>query len=219
MQGTIRFYGTPAEEGGSGKVYMVREGLFNDVDIALHWHPGDENEASAGAALANKSAKFRFHGVSAHAAGSPDKGRSALDGVEAMDMMVNMMREHIPQEARIHYVITDGGKAPNVVPDFAEVYYYARHNNRDVVIDIFDRMVKAAEGAALGTGTTMDYEMIGGTHELLPNLTLQKIMHDNLSEVGGIEYTADEKVFADKIAKTLGMDGSGFSYCQKRATL
>lgn len=206
MQGTIRFYGTPAEEGGSGKVYMVREGLFNDVDVALHWHPSAQNAASAGAALANKSAKFRFHGVSAHAAGSPEKGRSALDGVEAMDMMVNMMREHIPQEARIHYVITDGGKAPNVVPDFAEVYYYARHNNRDVVIDIFDRMVKAAEGAALGTGTTMDYEMIGGTHELLPNLTLQKLMHENLSEVGGIEYTAEEKAFADKIAKTLGMD-------------
>lgn len=205
-QGTLRFYGTPAEEGGSGKVYMVREGLFNDVDIALHWHPGAQNAASSGAALANKSAKFRFHGISAHAAGSPEKGRSALDGVEAMNMMVNMMREHIPQEARIHYVITSGGKAPNVVPDFAEVYYYARHNNRDVVIDIFDRMVKAAEGAALGTGTTMDYEMIGGTHELLPNLTLQKVMHENLSEVGGITYTAEEKEFADKIAKTLGMD-------------
>ncbi len=206
MQGTIRFYGTPAEEGGSGKVYMVREGLFDDVDVALHWHPGAQNAASAGAALANKSAKFRFHGISAHAAGSPEKGRSALDGVEAMNMMVNMMREHVPQEARIHYVITAGGKAPNVVPDFAEVYYYARHNNRDVVIDIFDRMVKAAEGAALGTGTTMDFEMIGGTHELLPNLTLQKLMHENLSEVGGITYTDEEKVFADKIAKTLGME-------------
>lgn len=203
-QGTIRFYGTPAEEGGSGKVYMVREGLFNDVDIALHWHPGAQNAASAGAALANKSAKFRFHGISAHAAGAPEKGRSALDGVEAMNMMVNMMREHIPQEARIHYVITDGGKAPNVVPDFAEVYYYARHNNRNVVIDIFDRMVKAAKGAAIGTGTTMDYEMIGGVHQLLPNLTLQKLMHENLSEVGGIDYTAEEKVFADKIAITLG---------------
>lgn len=203
-KGTIRFYGTPAEEGGSGKVYMVREGLFNDVDVALHWHPGAQNAASAGAALANKSAKFRFHGVSAHAAGSPEKGRSALDGVEGMNMMVNMMREHIPQEARIHYVITDGGKAPNVVPDFAEVYYYARHNNRDVVIDIFDRIIKAAEGSALGTGTTMDFEMIGGTHELLPNLTLQKLMHDNLSKVGGIEYTADEKAFADKIALSLG---------------
>ncbi|MFD2099214.1 amidohydrolase [Flagellimonas iocasae] len=203
-QGTIRFYGCPAEEGGSGKVYMVREGVFNDVDVALHWHPGAENEASAGAALANKSAKFRFHGVSAHAAGAPERGRSALDGVEAMDMMVNMMREHIPQDARIHYVITDGGKAPNVVPDFAEVYYYARHGKRDVVIDIFDRIVKAAEGAALGTGTTMDYEMIGGTHELLPNLTLQKIMFDNLTKVGGVTYTPEEKVFAEKIATTLG---------------
>ncbi len=183
-KGTIRFYGCPAEEGGSGKVYMVREGLFNDVDVALHWHPSSQNAASAGAALANKSAKFRFYGTSAHAAGAPEMDRSALDGVEAMNNMINMMREHIPQEARIHYVITDGGKAPNVVPNFAEVYYYARHNKRDVVIDIFDRMVKAAEGAALGTGTTMDYEMIGGTHELLPNLTLQKIMHDNLSKVG-----------------------------------
>jgi aminobenzoyl-glutamate utilization protein B len=154
--------------------------------------------------LANKSAKFRFYGVSSHAAAAPEMGRSALDGVEAMNAMVNMMREHIIQEARIHYVITDGGKAPNVVPDFAEVYYYARHNTRNVVIDIFDRIVKAAEGAAIGTGTTMDYEMIGGTHELLPNLTLQKVMHDNLSKVGGLEYTADEKAFADKIAISLG---------------
>ncbi len=206
VKGTIRFYGTPAEEGGSGKVYMVREGLFDDVDVALHWHPGARNAASAGAALANKSAKFRFYGVSAHAAGSPEKGRSSLDGVEAMNMMVNMMREHVPEKARIHYVITSGGKAPNVVPDFAEVYYYARHNSRAVVIEIFDRIVKAAEGAAMGTGTTMDYEMIGGTHELLPNLTLQKLMHDNLSKIGGIEYNEEEKVFADKIAKSLGQE-------------
>jgi aminobenzoyl-glutamate utilization protein B len=121
-----------------------------------------------------------------------------------MNMMVNMMREHIPQDARIHYVITDGGKAPNVVPDYAEVYYYARHGNRDVVINIFDRMVKAAEGAAMGTGTTMEYEMIGGTHELLPNLTLQKLVHDNLSTIGGITYTNEERAFAKKIAKSLG---------------
>ncbi len=206
MQGTIRFYGCPAEEGGSGKVYMVREGLFEDVDVALHWHPSSQNAASAGAALANKSAKFRFYGTSAHAAGAPERGRSALDGVEAMNVMVNMMREHIPQEARIHYVITDGGKAPNVVPNFAEVYYYARHGKRDVVIDIFDRIVKAAEGAALGTGTTMDYEMIGGTHELLPNLTLQKLMHENLTKIGGITYTDEEKKFAEKISKSLGYD-------------
>ena len=205
-KGTIRFYGCPAEEGGSGKVYMVRDGLFSDVDVALHWHPGAENEANAGAALANKSAKFRFYGISAHAAGSPEKGRSALDGVEAMNMMVNMMREHIPEEARIHYVITSGGKAPNVVPDFAEVYYYARHDKRDVVLNIFDRIVKASEGAALGTGTTTDYELIGGTHELLPNLTLQKLMYDNLTKVQGISYTPEEIVFADKIAKTMGYD-------------
>lgn len=205
-KGTIRFYGTPAEEGGSGKVYMVREGLFDDADVVLHWHPGSQNAANAGAALANKSAKFRFHGVSAHAAAAPYKGRSALDGVEAMNYMINMMREHIPETTRIHYVITDGGKAPNVVPDFAEVYYYVRHEKRDVVMSIFDRMVKAAEGAALGTGTTMDYEMIGGTHELLPNLTLQKLMFDNLTKVGGIEYTPEEKIFANKIAKTLGYE-------------
>ncbi|MEE9363658.1 MAG: amidohydrolase [Cellulophaga sp.] len=202
--GTIRFFGCPAEEGGSGKVYLVREGLFNDVDVALHWHPGAQNSANAGAALANKSAKFRFYGISAHAAASPEKGRSALDGVESMNMMINMMREHIPEEARIHYVITDGGKAPNVVPDYAEVYYYARHNTRDVVISIFDRIVNAAKGAALGTGTTMKYEMIGGTHELLPNLTLQKLMHENLSKIGGFTYTAQEKEFADKIAVSLG---------------
>lgn len=202
--GTIRFYGCPAEEGGSGKVYMVREGLFNDLDVALHWHPGADNNANAGAALANKSAKFRFHGISAHAAGSPERGRSALDGVEALNYMVNMMREHIPQETRIHYVITDGGKAPNVVPDFAEVYYYARHDSRQVVMEVFDRIVKAAEGAALGTGTTMDYEMIGGTHELLPNLALQEIMYRNLVTVGGVEYDAEETEFAEKISKSLG---------------
>tara|TARA_B110000046_G_scaffold171216_1_gene191850 strand:- start:6278 stop:7705 length:1428 start_codon:yes stop_codon:yes gene_type:complete len=204
QKGTIRFYGCPAEEGGGAKVYMARDGLFDDVDIALHWHPSSQNAASAAAALANISAKFRFHGVSAHAAGAPEKGRSSLDGVEAMNAMVNMMREHVPQEARIHYVITDGGKAPNVVPDFAEVYYYSRHNSRDVVRSIFNRIVKAGEGAALGTGTTMDYEIINGVHELLPNLSLQKLVHDNLSAIGGVTYSEEEKEFAEKIALSLG---------------
>jgi aminobenzoyl-glutamate utilization protein B len=122
--GTLRVYGTPAEEGGSGKVYMVRDGQFDDVDIVLHWHAGDSNSAEASTTLANRSAKFRFKGISAHAAGSPEKARSALDGVEAFNHMVNLMREHVPQETRIHYVITAGGNAPNVVPDFAEVFYY-----------------------------------------------------------------------------------------------
>lgn len=205
-KGTIRFYGCPAEEGGSGKVYLVREGLFNDVDVALHWHPSDANDANPGSALANKSAKFRFYGIASHAGMAPEKGRSALDGVEAMDMMVNMMREHIPSDARIHYVITNGGKAPNVVPDFAEVYYYVRHGNRKTVVEIFDRITKAAEGAALGTGTKMDYELIGGTHELLPNTTLQKIMYANLVKVGGVTYTQEEKEFGNQIIQSLGIE-------------
>jgi aminobenzoyl-glutamate utilization protein B len=205
-KGTIRFYGCPAEEGGSGKVYLVREGLFNDVDTALHWHPADANDANPGSALANKSAKFRFYGIASHAGMAPEKGRSALDGVEAMDMMVNMMREHIPSDARIHYVITNGGKAPNVVPDFAEVYYYVRHGNRKTVVEIFDRITKAAEGAALGTGTRMDYELIGGTHELLPNTTLQQLMYTNLIKVGGVNYTEEEKIFGKAIIKSLGIE-------------
>ena len=161
-KGTLRVYGCPAEEGGSGKVYMVRAGMFDDVSAVLHWHPGNDNAAGIAPWLANKNAKFRFYGVAAHAAGAPEKGRSALDGVEAMDYMVNMMREHVQQDTRIHYVITKGGDAPNVVPAFAEVYYYVRHPDMQVVKDTWDRLVKCAEGAALGTGTTMKYEVIGG---------------------------------------------------------
>ena len=199
LTGTIRVYGCPAEEGGSGKVYMVRAGLFNDVDIVVHWHPGDGNSVTLTSALANRSAKFRFHGLAAHAAAAPDKGRSALDGVESMDYMVNMMREHIPQETRIHYVITNGGKAPNVVPDFAEVYYYVRHPKKEEVVRIFDWVVAAAQGAAMGTQTTVDYEIIGGTHDLLLNKTLAVDMQQNLQEVGGVSYTPAEMEFAQKI--------------------
>jgi aminobenzoyl-glutamate utilization protein B len=202
--GTVKFYGCPAEEGGSGKVYMTRAGLFDDVDVALHWHADNKNAASVRPALANKSAKFRFYGISAHAAGAPEKGRSALDAVEAMNAMINMMREHVSESTRIHYVITRGGEAPNVVPDFAEVYYYARHKTRAEVINVFDRIVNAAKGAALGTGTEMEYEMIGGTHELLFNDVLQPMVHKNLQSIGGYQYTAEEKVFAKKIAESLG---------------
>ncbi len=123
IKGTVKVYGTPAEEGGSGKVYMAREGLFEGTDVVLHWHPDSKNSSNPYTSLANKTAKFRFKGISAHASGSPEKGRSALDAVEAMDFMANMMREHMPSDARMHYVITDGGKAPNVVPDYAEVLY------------------------------------------------------------------------------------------------
>jgi aminobenzoyl-glutamate utilization protein B len=202
-QGTIRVFGTPAEEGGSGKVYMVRAGLFNDVDAVMHWHASDVNFAGVDKALANKSAKFRFRGISAHASGAPDKGRSALDGVEAMNVMANMMREHIPSEARMHYVITSGGSAPNVVPDFAEVYYYVRHADATTVESIFDRLVKVSEGAALGTGTTVDHEIIGGTHNLLANEALARVMNEKLNEVGGFAYSPAEQAFAEKIYATL----------------
>jgi aminobenzoyl-glutamate utilization protein B len=201
--GTIRVYGTPAEEGGSGKVYMVRAGLFNDVDAVLHWHPSDVNFGGVDRALSNKSAKFRFRGISAHASGAPEKGRSALDGVEAMNMMANLMREHIPSDARMHYVITSGGSAPNVVPDFAEVYYYVRHMDAKTVESIFDRLVKVSEGAALGTGTTVEHEIIGGTHNLLANEALARVMHEKLNEVGGISYSPDEQAFAAKIYASL----------------
>ena len=206
ISGTIKYYGCPAEEGGSGKVYMTRAGLFDNVDVALHWHAANENSASAGKALANKTAKFRFYGVSSHASGSPEKGRSALDGVEAMNNMVNMLREHTTESTRIHYIITRGGNAPNVVPDFAEVYYYARHTRRDEVIDVFDRIVDAAKGAAIGTGTTMDYEIISGVHELLHVESLQRRVHRNLEKIGGYIYNDEEKAFAEKISKTLGVD-------------
>lgn len=202
IKGTIKVFGSPAEEGGSGKVFMVRAGLFKDVDVAIHWHPDDENSITMMSAIANKSAKFRFKGLSAHASSAPDKGRSSLDGVEAMNHMVNMMREHVPQETRIHYVITDGGKAPNVVPDFAEVYYYIRHPKKDDVKEIFERVVKAAKGASIGTETTFEQQIIGGTHDLLLNKTLGEVMQQNLDKVGGVVYTKEEIEFAKKIQST-----------------
>ncbi|MEO1101017.1 MAG: amidohydrolase [Pseudomonadota bacterium] len=197
--GTIRLYGTPAEEGGSGKVYMVRAGLFDDVDFAIHWHADDENSAAAQTSLANRSAKFRFTGAAAHAAGAPERGRSALDGVEAFNMMVNMMREHVPQDSRIHYVITSGGTAPNIVPEFAEVFYYARHPSPSGVEDIWARMEDAARGAALGTGTTVEWEVIHGNNPLLVNEVLATEMDANLRSVGGIDYTAEERAFVEEI--------------------
>ncbi len=202
-KGTVRLYGTPAEEGGSGKVYMVRDGLFKDVDVALHWHASDENSAAARTTLANRSAKFRFYGTSAHAAGAPDKARSALDGVESFNYMMNLMREHVPQQTRIHYVITHGGLAPNVVPDFAEVFYYVRHPESARVSDIWKRVEQAALGAAQGTGTRVDWEIIHGNHPLVVIESLARMMDEKLRSVGGIKYTKAEKKFADTIHATL----------------
>ena len=202
--GRIRLYGTPAEEGGSGKVYMARAGLFDDVDVAIHWHADDENSAAAQTSLANRSAKFRFRGASAHAAGAPERGRSALDGVEAMNMMVNMMREHTSMDTRIHYVITEGGSAPNVVPDFAEVFYYVRHSDADEVRALWTRLESVAKGAAMGTGTEVDWEVIHGNNPLLVNEALARVMDAKLRSLGGISYTKEERAWAAEIAKSFG---------------
>ncbi len=202
--GTIRFYGTPAEEGGSGKVYMVRAGLFDDVDAIVSWHAGDKNTANPSTNLATISGKFRFTGKSSHAAMAPELGRSALDGVEGMNDLVNMLREHTTEPTRIHYVITKGGDAPNIVPKEAEVYYVIRHSNRLEVKAVWDRVVKAAQGAAIGTETEMTYEIIGGTYERLPNEALEKLMHANMTLVGGVAYTPEDVAFAKEIQKTLG---------------
>jgi aminobenzoyl-glutamate utilization protein B len=201
--GTIKFFGTPAEEGGSGKVYMIRAGLFDDVDAVVSWHPGDRNAVSGASSLANVTAKVRFRGVSAHASSAPHRGRSALDGVEAMNAMVNLMREHVPSDARIHYVITNGGLAPNVVPDFAEVYYYARHNDMRVLDGIWERITNAARGAALGTDTKLEIEITGAVWNVLPNQYLANVMQGHLEAVGGFEYTPAERAFGDGIRKTL----------------
>ncbi len=201
--GTIRVYGTPAEEGGSGKVYLVRAGLFDDVDIAMHWHPDDENSANAQTSLANRSAKFRFYGRSAHAAGAPEKARSALDGVEAFNYMANLMREHIPQQSRMHYVITSGGEAPNVVPDFAEVFYYLRHPDAQVLQSLWVRLESAAKGAAEGTGTRLETEIIHGNHSLVPIESLQRLAHAKMTELGGIDYDESEEAFAKALIETL----------------
>lgn len=203
--GTVRLYGAPAEEGGSGKVYLVRAGLFKDVDVVLHWHPAMVNAAIPTSDNAVISAKFRFHGKASHAASSPQRGRSALEGVEAMDAMVNMMRQHINDGARISYIITKGGDAPNVVPDFAEVYYYVREGSVNDLHKLFDRVVKAANGAAMGTETTVDYEVIHGTYNNLANETLERVMDANLRKRAAdtIRWSPEMQSFAKKLYATI----------------
>ncbi len=202
-EGTVRVYGTPAEEGGSGKVYLTREGYFADVDIMLHWHPSSSNRAAPESSTSNKSGRFRFHGIAAHAAAAPHRGRSALDGVEAMNYMVNLMREHVPSDSRIHYVITDGGRAPNIVPEFAEVYYYVRNPDAEIVAALFERVVAAARGAVLGTETRMTYEVMHGNFPLLRNDTLAGLLHEEMTRIGGYKMNAQQIEFATTIRETL----------------
>ena len=203
ISGTLRYYGTPAEEGGDGKVYMIRAGLFNDVDVILHWHPSDENYVFNGGMLAINSARFQFHGVAAHAAAAPDRGRSALDAVMLMGNGIEFLREHIPSTSRIHYIITNGGAAPNVVPDIAEMYLYARNPSSVVLNNVWGRILKIGQGAALMTETTLEVKDIGGDTNVVPNDVLAKVAQRNLEEVGGFQYTPKERQFAEELQRSL----------------
>lgn len=199
MQGTIKVFGCPAEEGGGGKAYMTMAGCFDGCDAVFDWHPAAVNEVPLSSGKANIGVRFSFHGTTAHASSGPWNGRSALDAVEAFDFMMNMMREHLPEGTLLHYVITHGGDAPNIVPEYAQVYYYFRHPKGAELLKILPRAIKAAEGAALGTGTTMEYEIVNGNYERLINVSLATLMLDNLKKVGGLDLDARETAFVKEV--------------------
>lgn len=206
LPGTLRFYGCPAEEGGSGKIFMARAGAFADCDAALTWHPDDANEPGMRGTLANHFAWFRFHGVSAHAARSPEKGRSALDAVMVMTHAVELLREHVPQETRIHYIITKGGIAATIVPDFSEVYLGVRHPDSTTLEKIWPRIVKCAEAGALATETRFELEVAGGLANVVPNEALAALFERNMKLVGGVRYSSEERAFAEKLRTSLTSD-------------
>jgi aminobenzoyl-glutamate utilization protein B len=206
VSGTLRYYGTPAEEGGSGKVFMVRAGLFKDVDVVLHWHPGDHNSVNNGGMLAVISAKVTFHGIAAHAAMAPERGRSALDAVMLMGNGIEFMREHVPSNSRIHYIISKGGVAPNIVPDLAQMDLVARNPSNTVLADIWERLLKISQGAALMTGTTVDVSEIRSDANIIGNDALASVAQKNLEEVGGFTMSETEKAFALEMQKTLSID-------------
>ena len=203
-RGTVRLYGTPAEETGIGKTYMLRDGLFRDDDVILSWHAGDRTQASYDYSKANVSVKFRFSGLPAHASASPHQGRSALDAVELMNVGVNYLREHVKEDTRIHYVVTNGGGQPNVVPPEAEVWYYLRANKHADVEEYFAWLKEIADGAARMTRTTLSTVQVDADmHEVLPNRALAEAIHKNLELVGAPKFADEEKAFARKTQEPL----------------
>ncbi|MFD1204672.1 MULTISPECIES: M20 family metallopeptidase [Sporosarcina] len=212
LSGTVVFYGCPGEEGGSGKTFMVREGAFNGVDTALTWHPSPINAIMSLPTLANYQVAFRFKGIAAHAANSPHLGRSALDAVELMNVGVNYLREHIIQDARVHYAVTDtGGLSPAVVQPHAEVLYLIRAPKNEQVKGIYDRICKIAEGAALMTETELTIEFMKACSNYIPNRSLEELLHKNLKIVGTSEPSEDEKTFGKQIWDTFSKDEQDFS--------
>jgi aminobenzoyl-glutamate utilization protein B len=206
LPGTIRVYGTPAEETVSGKVYMTMAGVFNDLDVCLHWHPASKNEAWANSSKAVVSAKFTFHGTTAHASSSPESGKSALDGVELMNVGANYMREHLKEDARIHYVITDGGGSPNVVPARATVWYYVRANDHRDVEKNFAWLKDIAQGAALMSRTKLDIYVDSDCHEIIPNMPLSELLTENLKKVGPPKFTPEDQEFARRLQAPLSAE-------------
>ncbi len=199
--GTLRYYGCPAEENAGGKGYMVRAGLFGDVDAALTWHGGAVNAVRMNSSLAETDTKFRFKGRTAHAAANPEMGRSALDAVELMNVGVNYLREHVIQEARIHYVTTNGGGEPNVVPGEAESWYYVRAPRMKQQREIQARVLKIAEGAALMTETSLSTQFTGGCANVIPNQPLAEALHRNMVRVGPPDFDGADVAWAKEITK------------------
>jgi aminobenzoyl-glutamate utilization protein B len=213
IAGTVRYYGCPAEEGGSGKTYMVRDGLFDDVDAALTWHPGTITHVMTCSSLANIQAYFRFTGRASHAAASPELGRSALDAVELMNVGVNYMREHMPQEARVHYAVTNtGGISPNVVQAEAEVLYLIRAPEMSVVEELFARVRKIAEGAALMTETEVAMTLDRATSSLLPNGVLERTLQESLTELEAVPFDAADEAFGRDLRRTLSVQDIAASF-------
>ena len=212
LKGTVKFFGCPAEEMLSGKVWMVREGIFDGVNAVISHHPSSMNSAGLSSSNANNAVKFHYRGKTSHAAGSPEQGRSALDAVELMNIGVNFLREHVIQDARIHYVIEEGGGQPNVVPGYARSWYLIRAPERDQLESIYKRILKIAEGAALMTETELEVEFIKGIYNKVPSLTLSKVVTANMREIGAPTYTAEEMEFAEKVSESI-------SEASKRTTL
>ena len=203
LKGTIRFYGCPAEENFSGKVYMVRDGLFNDVDAVISHHPSTMNAVTLVSSLAVNSAKFHFYGKASHAGASPEHGRSALDAVELMNIGVNYLREHIIQDARIHYIIEKGGDQPNIVPAYARSWYYVRAPEREELEEIYNWILDIAKGAAMMTRTKLEVEFVEGCYNLIPNRTIAELIVKNMREIGTPKYSEEDLKFAKEIAKTI----------------
>ncbi len=211
IPGTIKLFGTPAEEIIIGKGYMAKAGIFDGLDVCLNWHPSGENKIHLASNRALNSFEVTFHGKTAHAAGDPWDGRSALDAVELMDAGVNFLREHVKETVRIHYMIQDGGKAPNIVPDYARVWYFVRDYNRKTVDDVYARVLKCAEGAALMTGTTYEVNLIGGIYNYLPNKAVSEVVQKNMDAIGAPKYTPEETTYAKALQKTLGAEEKGMA--------